>query len=114
MARRAGAPAYPDESDPHHLGRLRGVVRCVVAHHQRLCELPPRLVCCAKRLKPCLSDERTITTVRGRRLRPPTCRVTAFPPQTWPAPLRRLDHLLVNDSLTKSHVVLFETRRVTE
>ena len=37
-------------------------------------------------------------------LHPPTCRVTAFPPQTWPAPVRRPGRRLVN---------LFVARRVT-
>ena len=77
----------------------------------QLCKFSPRLVRRAKRLrlaefKSGKSPEfaicygrlialQAIITVRGRRSRPPTCRVTAFPPQTWPcAPGARAGFLL--------------------
>ena len=44
LARRAGASAAADEGDHHDAGRSRGLVRRLAADHQRLRELPPRLV----------------------------------------------------------------------
>src|ERR1700693_3001841 len=90
LAWRTGASAAAEEGGRHDPDRKRGLGRRLAADHQRLCELSPWLVRGAAGLVHTHNGP-------GGSTWPPTCRVNAFPPQTWPPPAASWASVLLTD-----------------